>query len=922
VRQDVAVATSEVVTFLFTDIEGSTALLSRLGTDDFAALLAEHHRLVRAALAAHGGTEVATQGDGFFATFVSPRACAQAAIDIQRALAQASWPADEQVRVRMGLHCGEATMTPTGPVGIDVHRAARVAAVGHGGQVLASETAAALLRNALPDGASLVDLGHYRLKDLGRPEHLFQLNVDGLPTGFPALRSLDNPELEHNLPVQLTSFIGRVRELDEVRTLVAESRLVTVVGPGGSGKTRLALQVAADLLDGSEDGVWLVALSAVDDDEQVLPEVAGALGVREESGRPLLDALVEALQYRCLFVVMDNCEHLVDACAKLAETLLLRCPKVWLLATSREPLAVAGERVYRLPPMGLNPGDSDSDLESVAASEAVRLFVTRAVEHRPDFVLDAANAATVASLCRHLDGIPLALELAAARMRSMSPEQVERHLGQRFRLLSSRSRTATARQQTLEGAVAWSYDILNEAEKLAFATLSVFPGTFDLPAAEAVCAQAADLDVFNVVDLIESLVDKSLLQTEQRDGGLRYRMLETIAHYAAERLTDRGADAVERAADAHARYYLAFVAEAAPHLAGADQIEWRERVDADFDNLRTALTALVASPERAVDALRLVGDLWTFVWIGGETSGGFQALAQAALDHPQSQGDTLERSRALLTLGYLQQWRGAVEAARISSEAGARIARQIGDAPLAAAHLSRLAFELFRLGDYPRARQTVEDALAIADGLDDANVRAAVHERTATILMDDPQVARSHFAEALRRYDQAGNRVRMCATYINLSVLEMEAGDFSAARIALEAALDHAGSSVENEAVVLLNLGLVNLLEGEPEHGAAQYRDALRQFVRLGRLDQVPYALLGLAVAAGAAGDPDRSAILHGAAAAMMELRRTPWEPIETEVRDRALANLEQQLGGAGFADAYARGHAMGESDAIALALE
>jgi tetratricopeptide (TPR) repeat protein len=451
--------------------------------------------------------------------------------------------------------------------------------------------------------------------------------------------------------------------------------------------------------------------------------------------------------------------------------------------------------------------------------------------------------------------------------------------------------------------------------------LSVFPATFDLPAAESVCAKVADLDVFDLIDLVESLVDKSLLQAEQGDSGLRYRMLETIAHYAADRLADLGDDADTRAREAHALCYLGFVENAAPYLSGFDQIEWRARVETDFDNIRTALAAMVSSPGQGVEALRLLSALWTFVWIGGETSGGFHVLAQAALDHPQAQTSTEERSRALLTLGFLQQRLGEVDAARGSSEAGAVIATQIGDSLLSAAHLSRLAFELFRLGDYSRATQTAEQALAVAGGLDDPNIQAMAHETRATVLVDDPQVARPHFADALRLYEHAGNTVRMCATYINLSVIEMEVGDLASAHDALEAALAHAGSSNENEAVVLLNLGLVNLLEGNPDISASQYRDALLQFARLGRIDQVPYALLGLAVSTGAADDIERSAVLHGAAAAMIESRGTPWEPLEAGVRDNAIANLKQQLGEHPFHDLYDRGHAMPGPDAIALGL-
>lgn len=914
--------TSGTVNFLFTDIEGSTVLLARLGNEGYAKLLAEHHQLVREALSVHGGTEVDTQGDAFFALIASAGGAAAAAIAIQRSMAGASWPDGEHVQVRMGLHCGDMVLTSTGPVGFDVHRAARVAGVAHGGQIVVSETAAALLRDALPDGASLADLGQHRLKDLGRPEHIFQLSAEGLEANFPPLRSLDNPELEHNLPIQLTSFIGRERALDEIRNLVDESRLVTVVGPGGAGKSRVALQVAADLVDGSGDGVWLVDLSVLDVEEQVVREVASVLGVREESGRPLLEALVESLQYRDLFVVLDNCEHVIDATAKLAETLVHQCPKIWVLATSREPLAVVGERVYRLPPLGLPPSsDADVDLEALATSEAVRLFVARAREHRPEFALDATSAPTIASVCRHLDGIPLALELAAARVRSMSLEEVERHLGQRFRLLSSRSRTSAARQQTLEGAVAWSYDLLNDSEKLVFATLSVFPATFDLPAAESVCAKAADLDEFEVVDLIESLVDKSLLQTEQGESGLRYRMLETIAHYATDRLADYDDHAALWAQEAHALYYLTFVEEAAPYLTGFDQLEWRATVDADFDNIRTALSTLVASPDHGIEALRLVGALWVFGWVGGETLGGTHVLARAALEHPRAQSRTKERSGALLTIGWLHEFLGEVDPARATYEAGALIAKEIGESHLAAVHLSGLAFQLYRLGDFRRAKEAAEEALAIADGLGDPNIQAMAHERMAISLMEDPKAARAHFVEALHLFERAGNRVRMCNTYNNLGNLEMTVGDFAAARTACEAALVHVGSSGEIEAVLVTNLGFVNLLEGHPEVGRSQFRDALRQYVRLGSFGWVQYALLGIAVSWGAADELERSAVLHGAADAMIESQGFPWESVEAGVREKAIATLRQRMEVSAFEDAYSRGRGMPDLVAIALAL-
>ena len=372
----------ETLTFLFTDIEGSTALLGRLGEDDYAQVLAGHHALIRSALAAYDGREIDTQGDAFFAVFSSPRGCVAAAVQMQQAMAARAWPGGERVRVRMGIHCGEAARTATGLVGLEVHRAARVAAVAWGGQVLVSEAAAVLVRDGLPPGSVLADLGVHRLKDLGRAERIFQLQAAGLQGEFPPLRSLGNPALANNLPVQLATFIGRERELAEVRALAGSSRLVTLTGAGGSGKTRLSLQVAADLLDGSGDGVWLVELAAVSDEDAVVPAISEALGIAAGRGRPVLETLVDALAPQDVLIVLDNCEHLIGGCAKTADAVLQRCPKVHLMVTSREPLGIGGETIYRVPPLSL-PAAGDGDFSAAESCDAVTLFVERAKEQGP-----------------------------------------------------------------------------------------------------------------------------------------------------------------------------------------------------------------------------------------------------------------------------------------------------------------------------------------------------------------------------------------------------------------------------------------------------------------------------------------------------------------------------------------------------------
>jgi len=380
-------------------------MLTRLG-DAFADVLVRHNAIIRSELAHNAGTEVDTAGDGFFAFFKSPRACVAAVIEMQRQLTSADWPEVAEVRVRMGIHTGEASAQPVALVGLDVHRAARIAAVGHGGQVLVSETTAALTRDGLPEGVRLRDLGTHRLKDLGRPEEIFQLEASGLRTTFPPLRSLDNPELPNNLPSLRSAFIGRTAELSEVEQLVRSSRLVTLSGAGGCGKSRLALQVAANLLDGSMNGVFFVDLAPIVDPEQVAAAVISSLGLRPHGEASLVHSVVEALRDQSILLVLDNCEHVIDACAKLADEVGRSCPKVHLLATSREPLAIEGEQVYRVPSLSLAPEEVES-IDDLAESDAVTLFAERARGHDRFFVLDSSRAPLVAAICRRLDGIPL-----------------------------------------------------------------------------------------------------------------------------------------------------------------------------------------------------------------------------------------------------------------------------------------------------------------------------------------------------------------------------------------------------------------------------------------------------------------------------------------------------------------------------------
>ncbi|HZO88686.1 MAG TPA: adenylate/guanylate cyclase domain-containing protein, partial [Chthonomonadaceae bacterium] len=462
---------SGTLTFLFTDIEGSTRLWEQ-HPEAMRSALARHDVLLQEAIEQHSGHVFKTIGDAFCAAFDAAPSALAAALSAQRALASEDWQAPIRLRVRMALHTGAAEARGGDYFGPPLNRVARMLAAGHGGQVLLSQAACDLLGDALPEGVSLRDLGRHRLRDLQQSEHLYQLLHPNLPADFPPLRSLE--AFAHNLPVQLTSFIGREKEMEEIKRLLSTAHLLTLTGSGGCGKTRLALQVAADRVEEYADGVWLVELAAIADLGLVPQTVAVALGVSEEPNRPLGETLANYLRPKSLLLVLDNCEHLLTACAQLADTLLRTCPKVRILASSREGLGLLGEALYHVPSLSLPDEKRLPTLEQLSQYEAVRLFVERAVLSRPDFAVTAQNAASVVQICSRLDGIPLAIELAAARARALAVEQLAQRLDDRFRLLTGGSRTALPRQQTLRALIDWSYDLLSEAERTLLRRLSVF----------------------------------------------------------------------------------------------------------------------------------------------------------------------------------------------------------------------------------------------------------------------------------------------------------------------------------------------------------------------------------------------------------------------------------------------------------------
>jgi predicted ATPase/class 3 adenylate cyclase len=913
---------SGTVTFLFTDIEGSTAGLTRLGDAAYSAVLEDHHRIIRSSLLAFGGVEQETRGDSFFAVFASPSSCVGAALQMQRELRAHDWPAGEELRVRMGIHTGEASEAPTGMVGYEVHRAARIAALGYGGQVLLSSSTMALVEDSLPPGASVLGLGSHRLKDLRRPEVIFQLTTDDLHEQFPPLRSLDNPQLLHNLPELLSSFVGRETEVIEVRKLVETSRLVTLSGAGGSGKTRLAIQVAAEAVGDFADGVWLVELAPLADPELVTSTVASALGVREGPGRPLLETLVNALSDRHLLVVLDNCEHLLDAAATLVDTFVRSCPRVSVLATSREPLGIAGERAYRVPSLSLPGPDQVLTSDEAGSFDAVRLFVDRAVGHRPDFLLDDTNAAIVASVCRKLDGMPLAIELATARLGSLSVADIEQRLDDRFGLLTRGARTAHPRQQTLHALIDWSFDLLDERERAVLCRLSVFSGGWTLEAAEAVCS-GNDLQAREVADILSSLVDKSLVQADPMGHDLRYRLLEIIRQYAAEKLSDLGRAEEAPTRQAHAYFFLALAEEAAPHLSGADLARWFEVVDSEHDNLRAAVANFLSDESTIDQALRIGGSLRDF-WFLGYLSQGIEIL-EASLSHPNNKGLPTLRAAAFLSAAYLHFEQGDYATAQSQFEGVVEVAASIGDPALEAEAFGGLSLLALRQGDLRRASELVQTSVDLARVAGDNFVIAdALNHRGPIRSVCGELGELSDLEEALALFRELDDRFGVARALQNLAVLAIRQGDLAAARTHINETLRLRREMHRNGRIhaPLYYLGLVELLDGNTSAAHDAFDELLVVSRQMGTQPWVAYAFLGLAFCASSTGDYDRAAALHGAADALFEDLGETLDPDIQSFRDRDHLSLRaRHLGDDQFELHYKEGRDLKPRAAVSLAM-
>jgi predicted ATPase len=844
------------VTFLFTDIEGSTRLVQALGGAGWAPLLERHRVLLRTAFAAEGGVEVQTEGDGFFVVFERAPAAVAAAVKAQRAIAAEPWPADAQIKVRMGIHTGEGRLDADGGyVGVDVHRAARIGSAAHGGQIVLSESTRALAANALPAGVAIVDLGEHRLKDL-RAERLTQVRIDGIASGFPPLHSLDLRP--NNLPTQLTSFVGRERELAETAAMLEKHRLVTLSGPGGTGKSRLSLQLAAAVSERFPDGIWFVPLEPIRDPGLVAPTVAHVIGIKPNPDRSDVDAIVEQIGSKKVLLILDNFEQVIGA-APLVPQLLRACPELRILVTSRAALKVYGEHEYPVPGLPAPPDTSrlsPIEKENLPAEvrhpsaknlnqyEAVRLFIARAVAVQPTFSVNNDNAPAIAQICARIHGMPLAIELTAARIKLLSPAQILTRLEHQLALLTSGARDLPERQQTLRGAIAWSYDLLDEKARELMDRLSVFSGGWDLEAAESICG-LVEGPTFDVLDGLQHLVDQSLVRRTEFAGELRFEMFPTIQEFAAERLAARGG--ADSMAEEHARIFLARAEAAAPHLSGPEQRQWLDRLEADHDNYRAALDWATRKPSPEI-GVQLGFALWRFWQKRGHLNEARTRLME--IEERTRPLPTLLAARLYEALGGVAYWRADGPGAIRWYDGALEAWRAAGDN-------KELANALYN--------RAYVDILAMMDGVE------------ASVAKVDRETALAQLMEALELYrglhDRAGEGNVLwgigCHNYFN----HKPADALPWLEQALDVFLSTGDRTMEAWARHMLAITVVRL--GRVEDARKYAQAALRHFHEAGDLAGVTLLLGDLAGIAIADGDRQCSGRLMGAAHNLQKLTGT-----------------------------------------------
>lgn len=919
------------VTFLFTDIEGSTRLWQEF-PKAMPLALARHHALLQEAIDNHHGYVFQITGDAFCAAFATAADGLNAALAAQRSLREEPWGETGQVRVRMALHTGPAEVKAgdytSGEYasGLSLSHTSRLLSAGHGGQILLSLAAAELVQDYLPEDVTLRDMGAPRLRDLIRAGIIYQVVVADLQSEFPPLETVD--VCPNNLPLQLTSFIGREQELAQVKELLSQSRMLTLIGAGGSGKTRLALQVATSILESYPDGVWLIELASLSDPALLMQTITAVLGIREQAGQPSLTAVTDFVCDKSILLLLDNCEHLIDSCAKVADSLLHACPNLKLLSTSREQLGIEGEHIFYVPSMELPSLVPTSSIEEIAQSESVRLLHDRARAIQPSFELNKKNSYAVTQICHRLDGIPLAIELAAARFRMLSPEQIAIRLDDRFKLLTTGSRTALPRHQTLSALIDWSHDLLSEEERTLFRRLSVFSGGWTLEAAEMVGSLEANLEsriqAEEIMELLAGLASKSLVIVDEQDGETRYSMLKTIRAYAFTRL--REAKEEEPVRREHLVFYLNLAEMVEPELLADEHARWDRKLELEQDNLRGALTWALAEKSKGSDAESgslLAGTMFMYWWVHGYLNEGRNWLSLAI---ERFQGNTKARAKALSGIGTLAWQQGDYSEAQSCFDESIQLWSKLGidDGLAEAQHFSgHLEFDQ---RNYDQAKTLFADSLNYYKQIDDTT-------RTLTLTSDmglvayhlgDYVSARSSFEQALLLWQERGNQEALGDVLNRLGDLARVESNYDKARAYYEESLElfRTMNAKLGIASGLHKLGQVARHQNDIEDARGLFLESIKLQQEAGNKQGIIECLEGMAGLDLVNKELERAAVIFGATQALLDTLGAPLAPADLFVRERDMEVLKDQLDPQRLSTALEKGNAMTQEQAIEYALK
>ena len=918
---------SGTVTFLFTDIEGSTKLAQE-HPQAMPGLLARHNTILNHAIESHQGFVFRIVGDSFTAAFHTARDALSAALEAQRHLQNESW-SPAPIRVRMGIHTGAAILKED-PHGhgqsYEGYRTLaltqRIMSVGHGGQILLSQTVYDLVKERLPNGTELRELGERHLKDIVQPEALYQVAAPDLLSEFPPLTTLE--AINHNLPAQLTSFIGREQEIAEARAALASTRILTFIGPGGTGKSRLSLQVAAGQLTEFKDGVWQVELAPLAEGAYVPSTIASTFYLREAQGVPLLDTVTDYLRSKQLLLVLDNCEHLIETCARLSDHFLQACKNVKIITSSREALGIPGETIYRVPSLSLPQHLEDlPDIQGLMSYEAIRLFRERAVKANPQFELSEDNALYVCQICQRLDGIPLAIELAAARLKMFTPQQIAERLGDRFKLLTGGSRTALPRQQTLRALIDWSYLTLNEVEQRVLRSLAVFSGGWTFEAAEAVVGE------IDAMDGLSGLVNKSLVNVDEAEGESRYRYLETIRQYAMEKLFE-SRDA-ENVRDRHLAYFMDYTRRAEQQFDSDQRSLWINRLELEYDNIRSALGwAVESDPETALRMASWLRIYWLSRSYMTEGCKWCQAAISGAEASTSADPDLgLWLSEVYTALAALSINRGDHRTGQSAARQAADLARGLDDPARLVQALNFLGLSSAFLGDEPLAFDSLNEGEALCRkfGLKDALAEILLSLAYITLEIHGPKAAeqlQAYLEESLDLTEGSVDLNSAVRTEGILARLAYYRGDLAEARKHADLMLDHHREMGDQLSVTGHQSEMAHVARrmGNYEEALALYRETLPDWQKIGHRGAVAHQLECMAFIAKAREQGDRAVKLMSAAEVLREASnssRTPQERIEY---DRELADLRAGMDEETFQLLWMEGRSLTSEQAIALAMK